>query len=712
MQVETKGISFQPSLNVITITSFVAIIIAIFAIIYLKWPFNFNASFNGLSNENRLKIRNSIVLYKKVNVKFDNLVCNSLIAYDKLSKDHIARFLSGKELNLDESIFYDVTSIIHHKWENLDNNLKHKILNSNFKFQNEVFKYEIFRKSYQNFFDKLTSDQILSILDEKLLKIGKMVQEIKPPDLQNGKIQHSNLFLQNTKLTKNDYKIISNFDFDKVINEEFQETKFFILKQEVFNEKLTSFNLDTIIKLKKKFPKYWIAYIDLRECVHLFNENEKSTNIVKFLIDCLKLENDYEKNFFELSYELNRIILLWDAFDEVMSVHRDFVNSLMELTYSKSSNIQFVCVQVSYDSLQDDDQENIRKSFVIYKNVKLRLNELFHNNLEGYKALSPVHTSQLLNNENLELKDSQFRYLDKFINFNWENLNRNLKEKILNMNVLFQNEKVTFKSLDQLHPNIFLSLTSEQICNILDDIPFEIGKMVHNPIDTNIINERIKFLEENESDEIMCSNKTIFSDIKEYEFLNDGFNLVSNDNLHEFITTDGNQNPKFFILTLETTAEVLKGFDQNSIHNIKKKFPTRWIIYVNFPQFRENLSKYKDFDNLENLYKIFDVNLSCEFDKRFFESSYRSGNIIFFWDGIYEIKKENNDDILKLMTKINKESTNVQFISSKRACIVLNIEYERNDSESSSIYNWIFNYYFLLFIGVLFLLLILYKRAN
>jgi hypothetical protein len=416
------------------------------------------------------------------------------------------------------------------------------------------------------------------------------------------------------------------------------------------------------------FPTYWIAYIDLRK----YSNNFSAENPFEFLKQFFNLKNDFEKQIFSSSYKSGKIILLWDGFDEIPEKYREYVVNSISFIHQNTAIIQVVSAQLSFENLKKEDQDTIKRALVRYKNNLIKLSELFPDNTEVFKAINPIHASKILNNEILNLSDPEFSYLVQFINHRWSNLHKSLKDKVLNSKLNFQNRKIEFKVVDQLYPEILTFLTSEQISSILDGKTLEIGKMIENPINSGHLNEKVKSLKDINPDEQICSNNSFWNHSDKFDFLNDNYGLVRNENLGELIKVEEPPNRQFFILTLETTLEVIKGFDQNSIKNIKEKYPYHWIVYINSSTFNDYARVHqRSIFIFPMLQKIFTSSLENEFEKKFITSAYNSGRVIFFWDGF---SLENNYLLIEIIRIIYNSSQNIQFISSQVSCDRVNRE--------------------------------------
>ncbi|CAG9800003.1 unnamed protein product [Chironomus riparius] len=121
--------------------------------------------FSTLSNSDKLKIATAPIDYKNVRLEFYDLFPKSSKVYEKLTSDHISNMLKGnKPLNLSDSSAFYFHNFIYHNWKILSENLKQKVLNSNFTFQNQSIKFEDVN---QGILESLTSEQIIDILENK-----------------------------------------------------------------------------------------------------------------------------------------------------------------------------------------------------------------------------------------------------------------------------------------------------------------------------------------------------------------------------------------------------------------------------------------------------------------------------------------------------------------------------------------------------------------
>jgi len=107
----------------------------------------------------------------------------------------------------------------------------------------------------------------------------------------------------------------------------------------------------------------------------------------------------------------------------------------------------------SFGKLSDQDKDKVQNAVVKYKNVKVKFVELLPGNSDIFEDLTFDHISLVLGNKVLNFYGPHLYYLEEQINFKWENLAVNLREKLLDSNLNFQGEIVKFKDLNDYYPD-------------------------------------------------------------------------------------------------------------------------------------------------------------------------------------------------------------------------------------------------------------------
>lgn len=349
-------------------------------------------SFDTLSSNDREIVRNGLVNYKNVHVRFRDLFLDNSTAYDKLISDHIEMMLNDKILNISDPHFHYIDELIFHSWSNLTEKLKPTILNSKFNFQNSIILIQIINETAPNALNALTSSQICEILDQVQLNVGKMLEKssdfyvdrkfvkeenknvftdypykVNPSQtfeeyyksLPNG--SHDSLFTVlknadyeaffkfrdlNYNLTADDFKSINVED----VIDQVRLDKIFILSSEAGAGKTVAFQRLTT-EIKQKYPNYWISYIDLKDYTKLYNDDKKLKNVEKFLEEILNLNseiNEFERKIFEEFYNLGNVVLLWNGFDEISPKYSAFILNIVESIRQNSKNVQYICTRPLY----------------------------------------------------------------------------------------------------------------------------------------------------------------------------------------------------------------------------------------------------------------------------------------------------------------------------------------------------------------------------
>jgi len=367
---------------------------------------------------------------------------------------------------------------------------------------------------------------------------------------------------------------------------------------------------------------------------------------------------------------------------------------------------KFVCKPThTYVQLLDQSKKEVQNAVVKYKNVEIKFVELFPGNSDIFEDLTSDHISQMLGYEDLNFDDPQFRYLEEQIEFKWENLPGNLKEKFLDSDLDFQGQIVKFKSLNDLYPDAFDALTSQQIINVLSGKEIKIVNKFESKfkfyVERKFIPEDAKLItfEYYYGHEYVLNYATIAEHVKNriigksfQEFSNEVFKkdfdkisqlfqkvkensvfklYLFNPNGGDCIFMHKNsieiieqgEKEKILILSSEAGAGKTVTFEKLTME-IKSKFPTRWVSYLDLPKYTE---LYKSSGTAENLLKDI-LGLNSEknnFEVKIFEESLKSGNLVLIWNAFDELSPSYSDFILNLLKSIHETSSNVQFVCTR-----------------------------------------------
>jgi len=333
---------------------------------------------------------------------------------------------------------------------------------------------------------------------------------------------------------------------------------------------------------------------------------------------------------------INKFPELFDHFEKVVIAE-------MEKALSKIEE-RFVCKpSYVFSKLSVNNKFKVKNALVLFKNVKVKLSELFPENSTIYELLTSDHILRLLKNVDVNFVDPQFQYLEEQIYFKWENLTENLKDKFLNSDLNFQGYVVKFRSLFDFYPEAFQVLTSEQIIKVLsgDDVVIgdttgckesfldgqnickfyverkfipEDAKLIYFEYETrnNCTGDQIDQDEDLKDTKISKIFQEYYPKFAEQDFDNYYKNLNKIRNNPDFKNQDYNLNEQQFLFIHKTSSKIIEQAKTERIlilssesgtgkasafkhllTEVKKKYPVKWVSYV-------------DVQNLTNLMLIED----------------------------------------------------------------------------------------------------------
>jgi len=247
----------------------------------------------------------------------------------------------------------------------------------------KVYRLEFFMKWHQVHLiisPLCSSQQIFDVLDGKDLEIHKMVSNRTKFYIERKFIneEHQNNSKNTTlNLDLNDYgneveiserfeldlypdsqhglENVPNLDlylkiFDDVI-EIAQQSRIFILSSSAGMGKSITFN-QLAIKVKHKFPKYWVSYISLKEYSKFYYETKSSTfmDLFEKILE-LNTKNSFEMEIFRKLFFSSSVILFWDGFDEISPKYREYILKVLDMIFNRTEIIQFISTRPLYKEL-------------------------------------------------------------------------------------------------------------------------------------------------------------------------------------------------------------------------------------------------------------------------------------------------------------------------------------------------------------------------
>ncbi|XP_070507649.1 uncharacterized protein [Chironomus tepperi] len=353
--------------------------------------------FNELSDVDQMSVFKAPVLYKGINLEFEDLFAKNSTIYGNLTSDHILKMINKEQLDLTDPHLRYVQEQINHSWENMTQKLKDKVLNSNFTFQDESLKLGKLDGINSKLFNYLTSDQIVNVLDGQELIVHDMIknetkfyverkfensnireiyfsfrqhvegqedincwkttympksnktfesfyQEFISQNMSDqmstiDRIKQSTRFEYCVNLDSFIEALSSNYvplDFEQVLKTAI-DSKLFILSGEAGTGKTITFEQFTM-KFKKIFPTRWVSYIDLKDYKHLYQGNRTLDDVENMLetIFGLSSRNEFERQIFKDYFKSGNLILFWNGFDEISPQYNEQENYIKKFLMSEN----------------------------------------------------------------------------------------------------------------------------------------------------------------------------------------------------------------------------------------------------------------------------------------------------------------------------------------------------------------------------------------
>lgn len=315
--------------------------------------------FNELPEVDQKKVKNATVTYKGIDVAFANIFADDSEAYDKLSSDRIVHMLNGGSLDLSNSLYHYLDELVVHDWKNMTGKFKDKVFDSSFNYQNETLRLESLKSVSPKIFESLTSDQIVQVLEGQTLNVSSMT----PNDIP--------FYIERKFVCLSDCKGKSYINVDDVIQIA-ELNKMFILSSGMGSGKTEVFK-KLAVKIKKKNPLQWVAYIDLKKFEDLYVNFTYSSDIENYLIQILSenQKNKFEMRILQESYRSGKVVLLWDGLDDINVEYRQFILNLMMKIQHTTNIIQALCTR-----LIETDEKLTRFSMPIYTLVDFDSDEI------------------------------------------------------------------------------------------------------------------------------------------------------------------------------------------------------------------------------------------------------------------------------------------------------------------------------------------------
>lgn len=324
-----------------------------------------------LSNNSNLKI---FVKYSKACHKEYNKIINCsnrVFIVTKANQNEIVEIAKKHNINP-----YHIE--VNFTWDDLEIESMKKLVNTDIIFQNDlqqVSLIDLFKKESTLEGTTTSNDMVLlnnnlkdfsEIIDEELLNLLMTESYIKinthPCDQFNN---HFDLLFQTRQFNKVQYKNLQtivhepNGSLDK--NIDYKELSEDQLIKEVEHEKYVlisdiagsgkSWVMNNISnKLKNINRTHWVAYIDLKKFIKTLKSKESEPKLSSLAVDIfLKLDYNFEAKIFKKMYEIGKVFIFFDGYDEIAPDYAEYVSKLVETFEWNGGNQLWIATRDFYD---------------------------------------------------------------------------------------------------------------------------------------------------------------------------------------------------------------------------------------------------------------------------------------------------------------------------------------------------------------------------
>lgn len=299
------------------------------------WLHSHDYSWENLSSGQKLTVKNAIIKYYDVDVKFDDLFHNNSTIYESLTKEVIRGALEGDPEELSKAVNNIYNPHIHLSWTNLPHNLASKLMDSNVTFQDFSIKLSKLLSNESSALPILTSKDIKNILSGQSMQISK-------------KLSYSLKFY----VERNFKSINRTIDFETCVDE-MPNVRIFLLSSPAGEGKSTTFK-QFALRLKAKFPWKWIEFVDLKKHLLAFEIGSKSKfseyMLLDFLSDKFLKLPQLENEIFKELLEKGDVVFLWDGIDEISPLFKDFMIELTSCIRKYTKTWQFLSTRPQHSA--------------------------------------------------------------------------------------------------------------------------------------------------------------------------------------------------------------------------------------------------------------------------------------------------------------------------------------------------------------------------
>jgi hypothetical protein len=232
------------------------------------------------------------------------------------------------------------------KWSDLFEWQEREFLARNVSYQSEILNFRNLTGNYtKELTNLLNKNQMASLYDNRMLKIGEetffgdkiyLTRKFHKIDAESHKVLGDE-----PKCSYDHWTMVESCNYTTLnfnnIKHYAEETKVFLLSAMAGEGKSTTFK-QFARKLKKMAPLKWVQFIELKNHTETFKSNNASLSELRKI---LNLENDFERKLFEIKFEHDEVVFIWDGLDEV-TPYKEYLLKLFKIIQNRTENIQFI----------------------------------------------------------------------------------------------------------------------------------------------------------------------------------------------------------------------------------------------------------------------------------------------------------------------------------------------------------------------------------
>lgn len=260
---------------------------------------------------------------------------------------YLSKFMKFEKMILvvDKSFKYSSLKVekIEHSWSQLTGKSQEDLLKIPVNFQGAVISLEVFCQNDESLLDNFPLNDLIKGKEIKIAKENKF-EEIKI-HIERKFLSSGSKWNRKTRKFEPDPLLV-----DEILTKT-ENLNTFLLADEVGNGKSTEFKMMSK-KLKRKFPLFWVEYIDLKLFTKVFEKDGKVSmsfdggkEISRFLAEKILNLKTFEMEVFVKIFGENRVIFLMDGVDEISPSYKEFVMKLMLGIKENSKNQLFIATR-------------------------------------------------------------------------------------------------------------------------------------------------------------------------------------------------------------------------------------------------------------------------------------------------------------------------------------------------------------------------------